>query len=193
MSRERNFQKKKLDDFSRFSRVTHTILWILRYVRPKFSQPDLNKFWKTNSGYRHRTVLKSRIITGIYPWFWIADTRTLITDLLKAWENKRLPVGYGTLFIDWCVTTYFLLPGSSWDIAVKPYLASTAQAVLRIRDILVRIRICGSVPLTNVSLSGFCCFFHWPSRHQQKTIFSRLFFLLLFEGTFTSFFKDKMS
>ncbi len=64
----------------------------------KFRQPDLNKFWKTNSGYRHRTILKSWIIILVYPWFWIAHTMTLTTDWelesLKAWENKRLPVGY---------------------------------------------------------------------------------------------------
>ncbi len=40
--------------------------------------------------------------------------------------------------------------------------------------------------------SGSCHFRHWPSRSQQKTIFKKKnFCLLLFEGTFTSFFKDK--
>ncbi len=40
--------------------------------------------------------------------------------------------------------------------------------------------------------SGSCYFRHWPSRGQQKTNFLQNFFcLLLFEGTFTSFFKDK--
>ncbi len=42
-------------------------------------------------------------------------------------------------------------------------------AELRIRDILVRIRIRRSVPLTNGS--GSWCFRHWPSRRHQKTIF----------------------
>ncbi len=46
------------------------------------------------------------------------------------------------------------------------------KAVLRIRDILVRIRIRGSVPLTN----GSSYFRQWPSRWQLKI---------------TSFFKDK--
>jgi hypothetical protein len=42
--------------------------------------------------------------------------------------------------------------------------------------------------------SGSCYFSHWPSRCQQKTNFWHNFFcLLLFEGTFTSFFKDKKS
>ncbi len=57
--------------------------------------------------------------------------------------------------------------------------------VLRIHDILVRIR--RSMPLTNGS---WPCYFR-----QQKTNLKKKFFcLLLFEGTFTSFFfKDKKS
>ncbi len=68
--------------------------------------------------------------------------------------------------------------------------------MFRIHDILVwiRIRIRGSMSLTYGSGfgSGFCYFRHWPSRCQQKTnFFNEKFCLLLFEGTFTSFFKDK--
>jgi hypothetical protein len=49
---------------------------------------------------------------------------------------------------------------------------------LRIHDILVRIRICGSIPLTNGC--GSCYFRHWPSRQQQKIlIFLKLCFFLL--------------
>ncbi len=49
--------------------------------------------------------------------------------------------------------------------------------VLRIHDILVWIRIRGSMPLTNGS--GSCYFLHWPSRCQKKLIFSayRYYFL----------------
>ncbi len=72
--------------------------------------------------------------------------------------------------------------------------------MLWIRDILVRIRIRGSVlPLTNGSGSGsgsWSCYFRlWPSRRQQKTILFLSFsvYYLLFEGTFTSFFWDKKS
>ncbi len=74
---------------------------------------------------------------------------------------------------------------------VKP---KTSVAVLRIHDILgwIRIRILGSMPLTNGS--GSCYIRHWPSRCQQKTNFWTQFFcLLLFEATFISFFKDKKS
>jgi hypothetical protein len=52
--------------------------------------------------------------------------------------------------------------------------------VLRIHDILgwIRIRIRGSMPLTNGSGfgSGSCYFRHWPSRCQQKTYFLTQFF-----------------
>ncbi len=67
------------------------------------------------------------------------------------------------------------------------------SAVFRIHDILVWVRIRGSMPLTNgfgfESGSGY--FRHWPSRRQQQT--NIYFCLLLSEGTFTSFIKDKKS
>ncbi len=53
------------------------------------------------------------------------------------------------------------------------------QSVFRIRDIFARIRICGSVPVTNGS--GFKAF-----KNMAKHFCSQLF-----EGTFTSFFKDQ--
>ncbi len=66
-------------------------------------------------------------------------------------------------------------------------------AVLRIHAILmwIRIRIRGSLPLTDGSGFGSRSFYfhHWPSRRPQKTNIC----ILLFEGTFTSFFKDKKS
>ncbi len=48
--------------------------------------------------------------------------------------------------------------------------------MLRIHDILVRIRIRGSIPLTNGSRS--CYFCHWPSRRQQKLILKNVFLLV---------------
>ncbi len=69
--------------------------------------------------------------------------------------------------------------------------------MLRICDILVRIRIRGSMPLTNGSGSGFwsgsCYFRHWPSRPQPKNNNKKFFCSLLLEGTFASFFEDKKS
>jgi hypothetical protein len=64
------------------------------------------------------------------------------------------------------------------------------KSVLRIHDILVwiRIRIRGSMPLTNGSgfASGSCYFHHRPSRRQQKTnFFKTVFCILLIEGTFS--------
>ncbi len=61
----------------------------------------------------------------------------------------------------------------------------------RIHDILVWIWIRGFMPLTNGS---GCYFRHLPSRCQQKTNFLTQFFcLLLFEGIFKLFYKDKKS
>ncbi len=55
----------------------------------------------------------------------------------------------------------------------KLHICLLFYAVLRIHDIVVRIRIRGSTPLTNGSGfgSGSCHFRHWPSRRQQKTNF----------------------
>ncbi len=62
------------------------------------------------------------------------------------------------------------------------------KPVLRINEMLVWIRIPGSMPLI-LLFSSFK-----PSRSQQKTKFFRKFFcLLLFEGTLILFFKDKSS
>ncbi len=62
------------------------------------------------------------------------------------------------------------------------------KPVLRIHNILAWIRIRGSMPLTNGSGFGPCYFHHWPSK-RQKNIFKQIFCILLFEGTFTSFFQ----
>jgi hypothetical protein len=63
------------------------------------------------------------------------------------------------------------------------------KSVLQIHDILVWIRIRGSMPLSNGSGSFY--FHHRPPRCQQKTnFFIKFFCILLFESTYTSFFKD---
>ncbi len=66
----------------------------------------------------------------------------------------------------------------------------SSKQCCRSRDILVRIRIRGSVSLTNGfgfgSGSESCYFRHWPSRWQLKIIFFLKFFcFLIFEATFT--------
>jgi hypothetical protein len=64
--------------------------------------------------------------------------------------------------------------------------------MLRIHDILVwiRIRTRGSMPLTNGSGYGFIDL----QDANKKLIFkNKFFFVILFEGTFASFFKDKKS
>ncbi len=48
-------------------------------------------------------------------------------------------------------------------------------------------------PLTNRSRSGSCYFRQWPSRRELKNFYFFVFCFLLFEVTFTSFFKDKKS
>ncbi len=79
----------------------------------------------------------------------------------------------------------FLIIKSSWlqpALALLSILIVPLLAVVRIHDILVwiRIRIRGSMALTNGSGSG-----SWI----RILLFARC--LLFFEGTFTSFFKDK--
>ena len=88
----------------------------------------------------------------------------------------------GTLFSEQCrLSTYSTC--NSMLAKVVPY------AVMQIHDILVWIRIRGSMPLTN--RSGSCYFRHWPSRSQQKTnCLMKFFRWLLFEGIFRSFFID---
>jgi hypothetical protein len=76
-------------------------------------------------------------------------------------------------------------------------------AVLRVHDILgwIRIRILGSMPLTNGSGSWIRVLDPDPALFvidlqdvSKKLIFEHNFFcLLLYEATFTSFFKDKKS
>jgi hypothetical protein len=61
-------------------------------------------------------------------------------------------------------------------------------AVLQSRDILVRIRIRGSA-LTDPDPPIFVR----DTQDGNKILFKKFFCLLLFEGTSTSFFKDKRS
>ncbi len=87
-------------------------------------------------------------------------------------------------------------PVSAWPAAhassppagARPRGSASAQPpnrasiipVLRIRDILIQIRIRGSIPLTNRSWFGSCYFRQWPSRWQLKIIFLKFFFAYYF-------------
>ncbi len=84
--------------------------------------------------------------------------------------------------------------GRRGEISSFKWFLPAFPTVLRILDILVWIRILirGSMPLTNGS--GSLYFHHWPSRCKQKTNLKKKFFCtLLFEDTFTSFFKGNKS
>ncbi len=84
---------------------------------------------------------------------------------------KRDPDGIQRIFTKWSspylcyhIICCHILSSFGW-IWVSPVLGS----VLGIRGILVRIGICGSIPLTNGSGSGYSR--QWPSRWQLNTIF----------------------
>jgi hypothetical protein len=77
-------------------------------------------------------------------------------------EGYRLEVSF---FLLWCL--WFIK--QTWDLI---YSAQSQEAVLLIRDILVRIRICGSVPLTYGPECGSrsCFFRQWLTRWQQTSV-----------------------
>ncbi len=72
---------------------------------------------------------------------------------------------------------YSLFSRQHLSLGKKKVIPVMFKPVLRIQDILVRIRIRGSMPLTSGSRSGFrsCYFRHWFSRCQQKTNFLKSF------------------
>ncbi len=94
---------------------------------------------------------------------WISFPKSSISFCYSQTMDKTL--WFGKFFIK--ISNFFL------------YLFSTGLSVFRIRDMLVRIWIRGSVPRTNLRIRS-CSFRQWPSRCQ-----------LHFEGTFMTFFKDK--
>jgi hypothetical protein len=66
------------------------------------------------------------------------------------------------------------------------FIKHALQQVLRIRDNLVRIRIRGSVPLITYDPGIFVSDIQ---EGDKNYIFCKFFYLLLFEGALTSFFK----
>ncbi len=79
-------------------------------------------------------------------------------------KNKRTPITSPP----YQVTSVDVTPDTHIFSLVTTFKLPT---VLRIRDILVRIRIRGSVPVTDGSGSGSYYFRHWPPRRQQKNYF----------------------
>ncbi len=115
--------------------------------------------------------------------------------LLTVW--KRLTKRAGSVSVIQCVRIQGSVSVSKCHGSEPPWFL-ILNPVFRIYDILVWIRIRGSMLLTNGSGfgcgSGSCYLLYWPSRGQQKTNFLIKFFcLLLFEDTFTSFIKNKKS
>jgi hypothetical protein len=93
-------------------------------------------------------------------------------------------------------------PNNSWKACCQHVFAhlskKSLEAVLWIRDILIRIRIRGSVPLTYGSRfgSGSCFFRQWLTRCNKKSYFFQSFFAYYFMKVhlhYTSVFKDKKS
>jgi hypothetical protein len=82
-------------------------------------------------------------------------------------------------------------PGATKALSSAVHIPVNAQPVLRIHEILVRIRIRRSIPLTNGS--GSCYFRQWPfifvSDFQDVKKNSK--FLYFIKVHFTSLFKDK--
>jgi hypothetical protein len=75
------------------------------------------------------------------------------------------------------ITVTAMSKRSAW-ILVQMRFCPSLLPLLRIRDIFVRIRILGSIPLTIKGFSsgcGFCYFRQWPSRWQIKSIFANYF------------------
>ncbi len=115
-----------------------------------------------NTGYQRGFVRSEQknIITWVAMMIrWLEQRQNRVECRLRC-KQKRL------------VTNNFGLSASHFQKAgSKLENNKSFTAVFRIHDILVWIRIRGSMPLTNGSGSecGSCCFRHWPSRRQEKT------------------------
>ncbi len=127
---------------------------------------------------------------------WQSDALTTRLDLTNL--VHLFTVLFFLLHFAWVITMLEDLWASSWRAGASLQL-SHSLAVLRIHDILVwiRIRIRGSMPLTNGSGSGCGSgsfyFHHWPSRCQQKNNLKKNFSAYYFLKVLTSFFKCEKS
>ncbi len=113
------------------------------------------------------------------PNFWYLSSEVSETSPARCWSDILLPPP------PYCTEhpSISLKKFKSEMSIFLIYITLHCWPVLRIRDILVRIRIRGSVPLTNGSRSSY--FRQW---RQQNFFFSNFFCFSLLEGAFSSFF-----
>ncbi len=136
-------------------------------------------FWKEKPGLKkgmqNRVKSVFRIRRSIC--FWDSGSGSF-HEQAKKWR-KTLILLFCDFFMTFFLKIYHIMAitvPDPWNFGVDPDSDPRIQA------------------LTNGSGFGSCYFRHWPSRCQQKNKFFKKFFcLILFEGTFTSFFKDKKS
>ncbi len=143
------------------------------------SRPKLwTQWYKAIQNYEHRRQWRQGWRPTIGSW---TSWRPASASPGRPRSAGRSPVGsrYEKTVVD-CRIVVRQAVADPWYFGVDPDLDPRIHA----SDKWIRIR----------GGSGSCYFRHWPTRCQQKQICSKKFFcLLLFEGTFTSFFKDKKS
>ncbi len=125
-----------------------------------------------NSLFRYRT--ETNVLFGIVPKL------VLVPVLVVSNRNyfRRTPYSEGASGWSYAACLPYFRRAQTHALGPDAYRGGEGplQAVLRIHDILVwirfRIRIRGSMPLTNRSGSGF---YQWPARCQQKLIVLKSF------------------
>ncbi len=121
------------------------------------------------------------------------NTGLFIEIFIWSWRTCKGKFFRNPIFIYSNVCFLFETPSNPWKKSEFGPAQKERFNIYYIKS--PRGQCCGSMPLTNGS--GSCYFHHWSSRGQQKTnffkILKKFFCLLLFEGTFTTFFNDKKS
>ncbi len=139
---------------SEFARIR--IFWLDPIPDPKYG-----------SGFRTRIQIRNKI----------CKKEPFIQAKMKYWNLKQFYICACTPGVGTVSTQQAEHCPSCGNIRVEVPLFLIWWPVLWIHDILVWIRIRGSISLTNGS--GSCFFRHRPARCQQKTYFLTQFFLLI--------------
>ncbi len=155
-----------------------------------------------------RKIIRSKRFRIPITFSWSLSTITVKTsskfyDLIRIWQHifvnghKNVQVGSGSgqilnllasrirnagwrSFVTHLRNSKPFLPAvSDLYVLMTTFAVVYSASVLWIHEILVRIRIRGSIPLTNGS--GSCSFRQWPSRYQKKSKF--YYFSFLTEGS----------